>query len=108
MSSDWILGALAFITIGGVLVLSIVHFGFHLKDPKNLAAAKQVAADRESAATAVSSEGTGGRSLRQRLDDAPSVNDRLSDRPVGSFVDVLFDQKWSSIRAIMKGQTIAR
>ena len=51
MSSEWIIGALAFITIGGVLGLSIFHFGFHLKDPKNMAAAKSVAEGRESATT---------------------------------------------------------
>ena len=60
MGSEWIIGALAFMTIGGVLALSIFHFAVHLKDPRNLEATKQVVADRESAATAVSSEGTGG------------------------------------------------
>lgn len=106
MGSEWIMGALAFITIGGVLGLAIFHFGFQLKDEKNKAAAKQVATDRESATTAVSSDGTGGRSLRQRLDDAPSVNDRLSDRRTRSKseLDVLFDTKWSVFRAVLKGE----
>ena len=105
MDAGWIIGALAFITIGGILALSIFHFGFHLKDPENMAAAKSVANDRESAATAVSSEGAGGRSLRQRLNEAPSINDRLSNRPVGlGPLDVLFDTKWSVLRASLKGE----
>ncbi len=99
MSSEWIIGALAFITIGGTLALGIFHFGFQLKSPANLEAAKRVAADRESATTKVSAEGAGGRSLRQRLDEAPGINDRLSDRYVGGgFVDVLLERKWSELR----------
>ena len=78
------ISALAFITIGGVLALSIFHFGHHLKDPENMAAAKTVAKDLDSAATAVSSEGVNGRSLRQRLDEAPKLNQRLSHRPVSN------------------------
>ena len=95
MGSEWIIGALAFMTIGGILGLSIFHFGFHLKDPKNMEATKRVTADRESATTEVSAEGVGGRSLRQRLDEAPSINDRLSKRPTGtsSAWGVLFDTK---------------
>ena len=106
MSSEWIIGALAFITIGGVLALSIFHFAVHLKDPDNMAAAKSVAQDRESAATGVSSEGVGGRSLRERLDAAPALDDRLSARPVGSWsmLDTLFETKWSFLRATMKGE----
>ena len=107
MSSEWIIGALAFITIGGIAALSIFHFAVHLKDPENLDAAKTVAKDRESAATAVSAEGVNGRSLRQRLDEAPSINDRLSARPVGSMT-LLFDKKWSYLRATMKGEPIPR
>ena len=107
MSSDWIIGALAFVTIGGVLGLAVFHFGFHLKDPKNLAAAKSVAQDRESATTAVSSEGVNGRSLRQRLDDAPTLNDRLGNRPVGSW-GALFDTNWSTLRAAFKGERTSR
>ena len=106
MDSEWIIGALAFITIGGVLGLAILHFGFHLKDPKNLEAAKTVAADQESAATAVSSEGVEGRSLRQRLDDAPALNERLSSRPAGSISiwGALFDTKYSDLRAAIRGE----
>jgi hypothetical protein len=85
-----------FMTIGGILALSIFHFAFYLKDPSNLAAAKAVAEDRESATTRVSSEGVGGRSLRQRLDDAPALKDRLSTRYVGSLsLDELLNSKWS-------------
>ena len=105
MSSEWIIGALAFITIGGVAGLSAVHFGMHLRDPKNRDAVKQVAADRESAATRVSSEGVDGRSLRQRLDEAPALNERLSRRPVGSLGvwNILFETKWSVLRSTLKG-----
>ena len=45
MSSEWIIGALALITIGGTLGLAVFHFGFHLKDPDNflkLAAAMKI------------------------------------------------------------------
>lgn len=107
MSSEWIIGALALITIGGIAALSVFHFGFHLKDPENLAAAKAVAKDRESATTAVSAEGTGGRSLRQRLDEAPSVDDRLSARPEGAFSPLL-DKRWSDLRAVAKGEPAPR
>ena len=103
MGSDWIIGALAFLTIGGVLALSVFHFSVYLKDPKNLEAAKQVAADRESATTKVSAESVNGRSLRQRLDEAPTINQRLSNRPTGSLgvMDVLFEAKWSFLKAKM-------
>ena len=107
MDSEWIIGALAFMTIGGILAIAIFHFAVHLKDPANMAAAKSVAADRESAATAVSSEGVGGRSLRQRLDEAPALGARLSNRPVGSVGvwDLLFDTKWSDFRSTLAGDT---
>lgn len=105
MDSEWIIGALAFVTIGGVLGLSIFHFAFHLKDPKNLEAVKRVAADRESAATNVSAEGVNGRSLRQRLDEAPGINDRLGNRGTGlNPWDALFATKWSYLRSTMKGE----
>ena len=71
MSSEWIIGALAFVTIGGVLAVSIFHFGFHLKDPKNMAAAKSVANDRESATTRMApNKGEPEASLRTRLDNS--------------------------------------
>ena len=53
MSSEWIIGALAFITIGGTLALGIFHFCFQLKSPANMEVAKRVAADRKSATTSV-------------------------------------------------------
>jgi hypothetical protein len=99
MSSDWVIGALAFITIGGTLGLAIFHFGFQLRSPANREAAKRVAEDRASATTRMSNETHGGRSLRQRLDEAPGINDRLSDRYVGGdFVEVLLERKWSELR----------
>ena len=105
MGSDWIIGALAFLTIGGAVALSVFHFGVHLKDPENLEAAKRVAADRESAATLVSSEGVAGRSLRQRLDEAPKLNERLGTRQTGSLSiwDALFETRWSVLRSTLKG-----
>ena len=45
MSSEWIIGALAFVTIGLVLLTSIYHFGYFLKDPRNKGAAKNVFVD---------------------------------------------------------------
>lgn len=103
MSPDWIIGALALVTIGGVLAISILHFGVYLKDPKNVDAFASVAKDRESATTKLSGEGVNGRSLRQRLDEAPTVNDRLSARPASSsMVGLLFDTRWSEIRAVLK------
>jgi hypothetical protein len=108
VDSEWIIGALALFTIGGVLAVAIFHFRFHLKDPKNLEAAKAVAEDRESAATRVSTEGVNGRSLRQRLDDAPGINDRLSNRRTGDIgiMNVLFDAPWSSLRAGLNGKPL--
>ncbi len=101
MSPDWIIGALALFTIGGVLGLSVFHFGVHLRDPKNLEAAKQVAADQASAVTRVSSESVNGRSLRQRLDEAPALNERLGNRRMGSvgLRSLLFEMKWSALRS---------
>ena len=77
---DGAVGALAIFTIGAALMIGMFLFLRHNRDPKNYEATKAVATDGESAATAVSAEQVDGRSLRQRLDDAPSVNDRLSDR----------------------------
>jgi hypothetical protein len=104
MGSEWIVGALAFITIGGTIALSVFHFGFHLKDPKNMEATKRVTEDRESAATRVSAEGVDGRSLRQRLDEAPKLSERLGGRQVDTIGlwDVLFDTKWSVLRSTLK------
>ena len=101
MSPDWIIGALALFTIGGVLGLSIFHFGFHLRDPKNLEAVKRVAEDRESATTRAAAAGTSGRSLRQRLDEAPKLHDRLSNRQTSSIGlwGALFHTKWSVFRS---------
>ena len=89
-------------TIGGVLVLSVFHFGSFLTDPKNANAAMRVAGDEPSATTKVSSVSVDSRSLRQRLDDAPGLNDDLSPRSSQSrsIRGILFDTKWSEIRAI--------
>ena len=104
MSSDWIIGALALVTIGGILGLAVFHFGFYLKDPKNMDAFKRVKEDRESATTKQSAEGANGRTLRQRLDAAPTIDDRLSARSDASLgiLGVLFDTKWSTISSSLK------
>ena len=105
MDAEWIIAALAFMTIGGVLAVAIFHFGFYLKDPKNMAAAKAVADDRESAATRVSSEGVNGRSLRQRLNEAPALKDRLSSRYVGSLgIGDVWSTTWPDLRAAWDGK----
>ena len=102
MSPDWIIAALALVTIGGVLALSAFHFGIFLKDPRNVEAAKRVAEDRESATTKFAAEGVNGRSLRQRLNEAPGIDDALSARSSHSHSirTVLFDTKWSEIMAV--------
>jgi hypothetical protein len=104
MGSEWIIGALAFMTIGGTVALSVFHFGVHLKDPKNRDAAKRVANDLESAATRVSAEGVNGRSLSQRLDDAPKLNERLGKRKGSSIGlwDVIFETRWSVLRSALR------
>lgn len=74
MSSEWIIGALAFVTIGAVLAISIYHFGTFLKDPRNRGAAANVASDGRSASTSVANEAPAGgyhdRPLKARLDDS--------------------------------------
>lgn len=102
MSPDWIIGALALITIGGVLVLSVFHFGSFLTDPKNVDAVARVANDEKSATSKVNSASVDGRSLRQRLDQAPGINDALSTRSSKSrsIRAVLFETDWSEIMAV--------
>jgi hypothetical protein len=54
MGSGYLLGILAFMTIGGVIVLSIVHFGTMMRDKKNRDHATNVLLeDGSSAHTAV-------------------------------------------------------
>ena len=50
MSPDYIIGVLAFVTIGGLIVIAVLHFGSHLRDPKNRASAKAAIIDDESSA----------------------------------------------------------
>lgn len=74
MGSEWIIGALAFVTIGFVIAISIYHFGTFLKDPRNRGAAANVAAGGKSATTSVAEDAPSGtfhdRTLKQRLDDS--------------------------------------
>ena len=50
MHPDYIIGVLAFMTIGGLLVISVLHFGAHLRDPKNRDSAKAALVDDDSSA----------------------------------------------------------
>lgn len=76
MSSEWIVGALAFFTIGAVVLISVYHFGTFLKDPQNRGAAANVAAGNKAASTRVAEEAPVGsyhdRTLKERLDDSPA------------------------------------
>ena len=100
---DGAIGALAIFTIGGAFLIGMFLFLRHNRDPKNYEATRAVVEDRGSAATGVSAEKVDGRSLRQRLDEAPSVDDRLSNRPMGA-MSLVLDKSWSDLRAIMKGE----
>ena len=51
MDSGIIIGALALFTIGIVLTISVSHFGFFLRDPRNRGAAKNVFINDGSSAT---------------------------------------------------------
>lgn len=54
MNSNYLIGALAFMTIGGLIVISIIHFGSHLRDKRNRDSAKNaLIEDGSSAHTAV-------------------------------------------------------
>ena len=54
MGSGYLLGILAFMTIGGVMVLAIVHFGSMMRDKKNRDhAMNSIVEDGSSAHTAV-------------------------------------------------------
>ena len=60
MGSEWIIGALALVTIGLVGAMAVYHFGIFLKDPRNRGAAANVAAGGESASTKVQEEASAG------------------------------------------------
>ena len=71
MDSETILGALPLLAIGITLAVVILHFGFFLRNPANLEAAKTVASDRESATIRVTSNtGAPAKPLLQRLNEA--------------------------------------
>ena len=70
MDSGIILGALPLFAIGITLAGVIFHFGFFLRNPANLEAAKTVASDRESVTTRVTSNtGAPAKPLLQRLNE---------------------------------------
>ena len=74
MSPDWIIGALAFVTIGLVIALSIYHFGTFLKDPQNRGHAHNaLVAGGESATSKTRKEGPDhaqGRTIKERLESS--------------------------------------
>lgn len=74
MDSQWIIGALAFFTIGAVIAISVYHFGTFLKDPRNRGAAANVAGGGKAASTRVTEQAPAGsyhdRNLKERLDDS--------------------------------------
>ena len=74
MHSEWIVGALAFLTIGIVLAATLRHLGLFLKDPESRAAAGNVAGGGKAASTRVQEDAPAGsfhdRKLKQRLDDS--------------------------------------
>ena len=79
MDSGIIIGALALFTIGITLAGAIFHFGFFLRHPANLEAAKTVAGDRESATTRVTSNtGEPAKPLLQRLNEARIADQEFS------------------------------
>ena len=77
MSSDWIIGALAFVTIGLVGALAVYHFGFFLKDPENRRHAHNTLVADGQSATSKARQGDGpdhahGKTLTERLDASPA------------------------------------
>ena len=50
MSPDHLILALLLFTIGGLLVISTLHFGWHLRDKENRDAAKAALVDDDSSA----------------------------------------------------------
>ena len=80
MDSGLIIGLLALFTIGIVLAISIFHFGYFLKDPRNRGAARNALVDDgPSAATAGRSGSTAGpyRGLVERTEE-----DRTPERNI--------------------------
>lgn len=75
MSSEWIIGALALVTIGLVAAIAVYHFGTFLKDPRNRGAAyNALVKDGKSATTRVGEEAKAGehanKPLQTRLDES--------------------------------------
>ena len=51
---EWLVGALAFVTLGIIIIFAVVHFTRQLRDPRNKDAAKNaLVEDGSSAHTAV-------------------------------------------------------
>ena len=50
MDSNYLILALLVMTMGGLLVISILHFGSHLRDKKNRDSAKSALIDDDSSA----------------------------------------------------------
>lgn len=88
MGGEWIVTALAFGTIGIVIVFAVVHIGRLMNRPEHRATAQNIAAGGKSATSSVREDAAEGsyhdRPLKQRLDDShasghphdPSLEDR--------------------------------
>ena len=50
MDSNYLILALLVMTIGGLLVISVIHFGWHLRDKRNRDAAKSALIEDDSSA----------------------------------------------------------
>ncbi len=85
MGSQWIIGALAFVTLGLVFAFAIYHFGSSLRDPRNRSATANVARGGKGASTQVAEDAPAGsyhdRPLKQRLDDSAISNHPYNPDP---------------------------
>ena len=74
MGSHWLVGAIAFVTLGSVIVFAVAHFAGLLKQPEQRETARNIASGGKSATTSVREEAPDGsyhdRPLKQRLDDS--------------------------------------
>lgn len=87
-SSNWIVAALAFGTLGVVIVFAVLHLGRLLKRPEQRDTARNIASGEKSASQSVHDDAPDGsyhdRPLKERLDGShasahpadPVVNDR--------------------------------
>ena len=79
MNPDYIIGVLAFVTIGAVLIMAIGHFGSMMRDPRHRKAAANVLGGGRSASTQAGIDAPGDTTLKERLD--ASVASQHPDDP---------------------------